>query len=32
MHTTDYKDLDETPEKVASAIGTAARNTAHLAA
>lgn len=31
MHTTDYKDLDETPEKVASAIGTAARNAAHLA-
>ncbi|NJI61302.1 flavodoxin family protein [Microbacterium oxydans] len=31
MHTTDYKDLDETPEKVASSIGTAARNAAHLA-
>ncbi|MGW9159376.1 MULTISPECIES: flavodoxin family protein [unclassified Microbacterium] len=31
MHTTDYKDLDETPEKVESAIGTAARNAAHLA-
>jgi multimeric flavodoxin WrbA len=31
MHTTDYKDLDETPEKVASAIETAARNAAHLA-
>ncbi|WP_029262681.1 MULTISPECIES: flavodoxin family protein [unclassified Microbacterium] len=31
MHTTDYQDLDETPEKVASAIGTAARNAAHLA-
>lgn len=31
MHTTDYKDLEETPEKVASAISTAARNAAHLA-
>lgn len=31
MHTTDYKDLDETPEKVAAAIETAARNAAHLA-
>ncbi|WEK60421.1 MAG: NAD(P)H-dependent oxidoreductase [Candidatus Microbacterium colombiense] len=31
MHTTDYKDLDETPEKVASAIATATRNAAHLA-
>lgn len=31
MHTTDYKDLDETPEKVESAIGTATRNAAHLA-
>lgn len=31
MQTTDYKDLDETPEKVVSAIGTAARNAAHLA-
>ncbi|MFB8191066.1 flavodoxin family protein [Microbacterium sp. NPDC055988] len=31
MHTTDYKDLDETPEKVAAAIGTAARNATHLA-
>jgi multimeric flavodoxin WrbA len=31
MHTVDYKDLDETPEKVASATATAARNAAHLA-
>jgi multimeric flavodoxin WrbA len=31
MHTTDYKDLDETPEKVASSIATASRNAAHLA-
>ncbi|KZE91548.1 flavodoxin family protein [Microbacterium sp. TNHR37B] len=31
MHTTDYKDLDETPEKVAAATATLARNTAHLA-
>jgi multimeric flavodoxin WrbA len=31
MHTTDYKDLDETPEKVASAIRTATANAAHLA-
>jgi multimeric flavodoxin WrbA len=31
MHTTDYKDLDETPEEVASATATLARNTAHLA-
>lgn len=31
MHTTDYKDLEETPEKVASAISTATRNAAHLA-
>ena len=31
MHTTDYQDLEETPEKVASSIGTAARNAAHLA-
>ncbi len=31
MHTTDYKDLDETPEKVAAATATAARNAAHLA-
>lgn len=31
MHTVDYKDLDETPEKVAEATATAARNAAHLA-
>lgn len=31
MHTTDYKDLDETPEKVAAATATLARNTVHLA-
>lgn len=31
MHTVDYKDLDETPEKVAQATQTAARNAAHLA-
>lgn len=31
MQTVDYKDLDETPEKVASATVTAARNAAHLA-
>lgn len=31
MHTTDYKDLDETPEVVASATSTAAQNAAHLA-
>lgn len=31
MHTIDYQDLEETPEKVASSIGTAARNAAHLA-
>ncbi|MFJ4225646.1 flavodoxin family protein [Microbacterium sp. NPDC089695] len=31
MHTVDYKDLDETPEEVASATATAARNAAHLA-
>lgn len=31
MHTTDYKDLDETPEKVAAATATAARNASHLA-
>ena len=31
MQTVDYKDLDETPEKVASATATAARNAAHLA-
>lgn len=31
MQTTDYKDLSETPEKVAQATATAARNAAHLA-
>ena len=31
MHTVDYKDLDETPEKTASATATAAANAAHLA-
>lgn len=31
MHTVDYKDLPETPEKVAQATATAARNAAHLA-
>lgn len=31
MHTVDYKDLDETPEEVASATATLARNAAHLA-
>ncbi len=31
MHTTDYKDLGETPEEVASATETLARTTAHLA-
>lgn len=31
MQTTDYKDLGSTPEKVASATATAARNAAHLA-
>jgi multimeric flavodoxin WrbA len=31
MQATDYKDLDETPEKVAQATATAARNAAHLA-
>ncbi|MGK3950449.1 flavodoxin family protein [Microbacterium sp. K2] len=31
MQTVDYKDLDETPEKVAQATATAARNAAHLA-
>lgn len=31
MHTTDYKDLPETPEEVASATATLARNAAHLA-
>ncbi|MDX2376528.1 NAD(P)H-dependent oxidoreductase [Microbacterium sp. LRZ72] len=32
MHTTDYKDLDETPSPTASATAGAARNAAHLAA
>ncbi len=31
MHTTDYNDLDETPEKVASTTATLARHAAHLA-
>ena len=31
MHTTDYKDLDETPEKVASTTASLAANAAHLA-
>jgi multimeric flavodoxin WrbA len=31
MQTVDYKDLDETPEAVSSAITTASRNAAHLA-
>jgi multimeric flavodoxin WrbA len=31
MQTVDYKDLDETPEKVAQATSTAAANAAHLA-
>ncbi|MFB8385704.1 flavodoxin family protein [Microbacterium sp. NPDC055910] len=31
MHTTDYKDLAETPEKVAQTTADAARNAAHLA-
>ncbi len=31
MHTTDYKDLDETPEEVATATRMLARNAAHLA-
>lgn len=31
MHTVDYNDLDETPEAVASATATLARNAAHLA-
>ena len=31
MHTTDYKDLSETPEKVASTTATLATNAAHLA-
>lgn len=32
MHTTDYNDLAETPEKVASTTATLARHAAHLAA
>ena len=32
MHTVDYKDLAATPDEVASATATLARNTAHLAA
>lgn len=31
MHTTDYNDLDETPEKIASTTATLARHAAHLA-
>lgn len=31
MHTDDYKDLDDTPEKTASTTATVARNAAHLA-
>jgi len=31
MHTIDYKDLDETPEEVAQATATLARNAVHLA-
>jgi multimeric flavodoxin WrbA len=31
MHTTDYKDLDETPEAVASTMATLAANAVHLA-
>jgi multimeric flavodoxin WrbA len=31
MHTIDYQDLDDTPEEVASATATLARNAAHLA-
>jgi multimeric flavodoxin WrbA len=31
MHTVDYKDLDETPEEVAQATATLARNAVHLA-
>lgn len=31
MHTTDYRDLAEAPERVASATATAARNAMHLA-
>jgi hypothetical protein len=32
MHTTDYNDLDETPEATMSALTTAAANAVHLAA
>jgi multimeric flavodoxin WrbA len=32
MHTTDYNELDETPEATASALSAAAANAAHLAA
>lgn len=32
MSTTDYKDLDETPEAVASTLATMSANAAHLAA
>jgi len=31
MHTTDYKDLDQTPEKVSASISTALTNAIHLA-
>jgi len=31
MHTVDFKDLDETPQEVADATATLARNSAHLA-
>ena len=31
MHTVDYNDLDATPDEVASATKTLARNAAHLA-
>jgi hypothetical protein len=31
MHSTDFKDLDETPKATASATATAAANAAHLA-
>ncbi len=31
MHTTDYQDLDKTPEATADATATLAANTAHLA-
>lgn len=32
MHKVDYKDLEETPEIIATTIGTVARNAAHLSA